>query len=79
MEKILDKLFKFNLEDLFVSETTKRIFVRKSNRIYFKNIEDKHYRIYRKFKNATKAKRFFKNFILRNNFTPMGRFYLSAK
>ena len=78
MEKILNKLFKFNLEDLFVSET-KRIFVRKSNRIYFKNIEDKHYRIYRKFKNATKAKKFLKHFILKNSFTPMGRFYLSAK
>ena len=61
------------------SEYTKRIFVRKGNKIYCKNIEDKYGKLFRKFKNATKAKKFFHNFIIENPLNKMGEFYLSSR
>ena len=61
------------------SEYTKRVFARQGNKVYFKKIDDKKYGLFRKFKNATKAKKFFNNFILRNPLIKMGNYYLSSK
>ena len=61
------------------NEYTKRIFVRQSNKIYFKKIEDKRYKLFKKFKNATKAKKFFNIFILNNPLIKVGNYYLSSK
>jgi len=61
------------------NEYTKRIFVRQSNKIYFKKIEDKRYKLFKKFKNATKAKKFFNIFILTNPLIKVGNYYLSSK
>ena len=61
------------------SEYTKKIFMRKGNKIYSKKIEDKFGKLFKKFKNATKAKKFFNDFIKRNPLIKMGNFYLSSR
>lgn len=61
------------------NEYTKKIFIRQGNKVYSKKIEDKRYSLFGKFKNATKAKKFFKPFILNGSFTQMGKFYLSSR
>ena len=61
------------------SEYTKRIFIREGNKIYCKKVEDKFGKLFKKFKNATKAKKFFKIFVLNNSFRQMGKFYLSSR
>ena len=61
------------------SEYTKRIFIRQGNKIYCKKIEDKFGKLYKKFKNATKCKKFFNKFILDNPLIKMGKFYLSSR
>jgi len=69
------------LIDNFVpnSEYTKRIFLRQGNKIYSKEIEDKFGKLFKKFKNTTKCKKFFSKFVLENSLTQMGKFYLSSK
>jgi len=61
------------------SEYTKKVFTRIGNRVYSKKIEDKFYKLFKKFKNATKAKKFFSDFILNMGLTQMGKFYLSSR
>jgi len=61
------------------SEYTKKMFARQGNKIYFKKIRDKRYRVFKKFKNATKAKKFFNNFVLVNPLRKVGNYYLSSK
>lgn len=61
------------------SEYTKEIFTRIGNKIYFKKVEAKGYRLFKKLKNATKAKKFFKMFILNTGLRQMGKFYLSSR
>jgi len=51
-------------KDIFKTEFTKEVYFRQGNRIYFKLVADKKYRLFKKLKNATKAKRFFKNLTL---------------
>jgi len=61
------------------SEYTKSIFTRVGNKVYCKKVEDKRYRLFKKFKNATKCKKFFNDFILANPLIKVGQFYLSSK
>jgi len=61
------------------NEYTKRVFTRIGNRIYFKKVEDKFYKLFKKFKNATKCKKFFNKFVLNTSLTQMGKFYLSSR
>ncbi len=61
------------------NEYTKRIFARQGNKIYSTKIEDERYKLFRKFKNATKAKKFFNDFVLSNPLIKMGSFYLSSR
>jgi hypothetical protein len=61
------------------SEYTKRIFVRQGNKIYYKRIQDKRYSLFKKFKNATKAKNFYNSFILINPLIKVEDYYLSSK
>lgn len=68
------------IDDFIInSEYTKRIFLRQGNKIYCKKIEDKFGKLFKKFKNATKAKKFFNDFILNTGLTQMGKFYLSSR
>ena len=61
------------------SEYTKKVFIRMGNKVYSKKVEDKFYKLLKKFKNATKAKKFFNGFILSTGLTQMGKFYLSSR
>ena len=61
------------------NEYTKRIFIRQGNKIYCKKVEDRFGKLFKKFKNATKAKKFFSSFILNTSLTQMGKFYLSSR
>jgi len=61
------------------SEYTKRVFLRQGNKIYSKKIEDKSGKLFKKFKNATKCKKFFSKFVLENSLIKMGKFYLSSR
>jgi len=61
------------------NEYTKKVFIRMGNRVYSKKVEDKSYKLFKKFKNATKAKKFFKIFILDIGLRQMGKFYLSSR
>lgn len=61
------------------NEYTKRIFARQGNKVYSKRIEDKRYKLFKKFKNATKAKKFFIKFIIDNPLIKVGDFYLSSR
>ena len=61
------------------SEYTKKVFIRMGNKVYSKKVEDKFYKLLKKFKNTTKAKKFFNSFILSTSLTQMGKFYLSSR
>ena len=61
------------------NEYTKKVFMRIGNKIYFKKVEDKFYKLFKKFKNATIAKKFFSRFILNNPLIKVGDFYLSSR
>jgi len=61
------------------SEYTKKVFIRIGNKVYFKKVKDKGYKLFKKLKNATKAKKFFKMFILSTGLRQMGKFYLSSR
>ena len=61
------------------SEYIKKVFIRMGNKVYSKKIEDKFYKLFKKFKNTTKAKKFFNGFILSMSLIKMGRYYLSSR
>ena len=58
----------------FNTEFTKYFYYFKGNKIYRKKPLEKKYRLFKKFKNATKAKKFFSDFILENGITYVGGF-----
>lgn len=77
------KFLKLNLDlNNFIYESIICIVVRQGNRIYKKLIADKYYKFWKKFKNATKAKRFIKRLELGQGiqrFERLKNLYISSK
>ena len=61
----------------FNREFTKYLYYFKGNKIYRKEPLEKKYRLFKKFKNATKAKKFFSDFILENGITYVGGYKIN--
>ena len=66
-------------EDIFRTEEAKKVYARQGNKVYFKEIQDKRYRLFKKFKNAGKARKFFNKFVFDNGLLNFGKVELSTK
>ena len=83
MPKIMLKILKLNLNlEGLIKEETVCIIARVGNKLYKKKVLDKYYQFWKKFKNATRAKKFIKKIELEYGIEYFGtpnHIYLSSR
>jgi len=74
MPKIMIKILELNLDLTGVcGESIISLIARQGNKIYKKQLMDKYYKLWKKFKNATRAKKFIKILELKEGIKLFGR------